>query len=72
MFVNIHNFGDINLLILEFVTTYAIFQQNEVGVKSLSVKFILPIHLRKRINNVLRSIYVGCLLGSRYYHQPIS
>ena len=27
---------------------------------------------RERINNVFRSIYVGCLLESQYYHQPIS
>ena len=27
---------------------------------------------RERINNVLRSIYVGCLLGYQYYHQPTS
>ena len=26
---------------------------------------------RERINNVLRSICVGCLLEPRYYHQPI-
>ena len=26
---------------------------------------------RERINNVLRSTYVGCLLESQYYHQPI-
>ena len=27
---------------------------------------------RERINNVFRSIYVGCLLEYQYYHQPIS
>ena len=27
---------------------------------------------RERINNVLRSIYVGCLLESWHYHQPIN
>ena len=27
---------------------------------------------RERINNELRSIYVGCLLESQHYHQPIS